>query len=118
LISEISNLTVNPHLSDFTHNIHDHYWPTSLPWPARSAGGRSARHSGFGTIRRQDMDLYDIERGPRAASLERDEREADAAATSATMPFDATELPSSPSQDRDGKTHRARQRSLLIRRLG
>jgi hypothetical protein len=64
------------------------------------------------------MDLYDVERGPRAASLERDEQGADAAAASAAMPFDATGLPSSPSQDREGKARRARQRPLLIRRLG
>jgi hypothetical protein len=75
--------------------------------------------SGFRKIRRQDMDLYDVEREPRATNSEcaTDEREADASATS--LPFDATELHSSPlSRDREGKSHRASQRPFLIRRLG
>lgn len=67
------------------------------------------------------MDLCDVERESRATNSERatDQREADASATSSPMPFDATELHSSPlSRDREGKSHRASQRPFLIRRLG
>ncbi len=67
------------------------------------------------------MDLYDVDSGPRATNSEcaTDEREADASATSSPLPFDATELHSSPlSRDREGKSHRASQRPFLIRRLG
>ena len=66
------------------------------------------------------MDLYDVERGTCETNSEcaTGEREADASPTSSAMPFDATELHSSFSLDRDGKTLRASQMPFLIRRLG
>lgn len=66
------------------------------------------------------MHLYDVERGSCATNSEcaTGEREADASPISSAMPFGATELHSSLSLDREGKTFRASQMPFLIRRLG
>jgi hypothetical protein len=110
----ISNLIVNPHLNDFTDNVHDHYSPIPLHGLREGAGGRSASSMASEKSGGKDMDSDDLDPESRPAGVD-ENADPPSAARASVGP---SELHAPISGDREGKAHRVSQRPFVIRRLG